>query len=183
MRRGYAGFGVLAGLAALAAAVGVLRRQIAIVEVFGPSMEPALNTGDRVLVRRARVGDLRPGNIVVIEKPEREGGWVTRPPRWPADSREWLIKRVAALPGDPRPGALGPAVIPGSPVVPADRIVVLGDNTARSLDSRDLGYIPAERLLGVMVRSLRPAWSSSVPPSSPYWTQACSMAHSACAAA
>jgi len=32
--------------------------------------------------------------------------------------------------------------------------VVLGDNTANSLDSRTFGYIPAERLLGVMLRPL-----------------------------
>jgi signal peptidase I len=32
--------------------------------------------------------------------------------------------------------------------------VVLGDNAARSYDSRQLGYIPADRLLGVVRRQL-----------------------------
>jgi hypothetical protein len=43
--------------------------------------------------------------------------------------------------------------------VPPDRFAVLGDNAANSLDSRKIGYIPAERLLGVMVRQLTPARS------------------------
>src|SRR6185437_10241174 len=38
------------------------------------------------------------------------------------------------------------------PVVPAGQFAVLGDNAESSLDSRSFGYIPAERLLGVMLR-------------------------------
>ncbi len=62
---------------------------------------------------------------------------------------------MAAIPGDPRPLVLptdGPA---GGQVVPAGRLVVLGDNLARSLDSRQIGYIPAERVLGVVQRPVR----------------------------
>jgi signal peptidase I len=46
------------------------------------------------------------------------------------------------------------AAHPAGRPVPAGKLVVLGDNTARSLDSREIGYIPAERLLGVMLRPL-----------------------------
>lgn len=146
--------GLLAGAAMLVAAVAILRRRITIVAVYGHSMQPALRTGDRVLVRRAHIGDLRHGQIVVFEKPSYDGTWDTQALRWPADNREWLIKRVAALPGDPQPEAIPPA--PGStwPVVPDGKFAVLGDNAARSLDSRKIGYIPAERLLGVMLRPI-----------------------------
>jgi len=150
--------GVIAGglalLAALVSGPGLLRRRLTVVRVLGPSMQPALSSGDRVLVRRASIGDLRRGHIVVVEKPGDEGTWVAHPPLWPVDSREWLIKRVAALPGDPWPDSITRRADLVSPVVPAGNLVVLGDNAARSLDSRTLGCIPAERLLGVMLRPL-----------------------------
>jgi signal peptidase I len=144
-----------ATMTAAALGVIVLRRCIAIVTVNGPSMLPALRTGDRVLVRRARISELRPGQIVVVEKPGPGGSWDTSPPRWPADAREWLIKRVAALPGDPRPVEISATTTgTAAPVVPARHLAVLGDNADCSLDSREIGYVPAERLLGVMLRPL-----------------------------
>jgi signal peptidase I len=118
-------------------------------------MQPALTAGDRVLVRRARITDVRPGQIVIFEKPDDDRGWVTQPPRWTAGRREWMIKRVAAVPGDRLPGAMVAAAAHlAGPSVPAGKLVVLGDNAARSCDSREIGYIPAERLLGVMLRRL-----------------------------
>jgi signal peptidase I len=161
---------VLVVVVGLAAGAAVLRRRVAIVAVVGPSMQPALMTGDRVLVRRARIGELRRGQIVVIEVPDADGRWPAEPPRWPPRQRQWgrdqwMIKRVAAVPGDRRPAGMtrvapdGAAVPPDGPAVPPGRFAVLGDNAANSLDSRKIGYIPAERLLGVMVRQLTPARS------------------------
>ncbi len=151
----------IALVAAVPVAVVALRRNVAIVAVVGPSMWPALATGDRVLVRRTRLGDVRTGQIVIIEKPDLDGGWVSDPPCWPADGREWLIKRVAAIPGERMPTAiLGAAANPA--VVPAGKLVVLGDNATSSFDSRDIGLIPGERLLGVMLRPL-PAATSRPP--------------------
>lgn len=98
---------------------------------------------------------MRPGQIVIFEKPDDDRGWVTQPPRWTAGRREWMIKRVAAVPGDRLPGAMVAAAAHlAGPSVPAGKLVVLGDNAARSCDSREIGYIPAERLLGVMLRRL-----------------------------
>ena len=149
---------VAAGLV-LAAGVCLLRRRLAVVAVIGPSMQPTLVAGDRVLARRVGPGDVRAGQIVVIEKPGDDGAWPAG--HRPARPREWMIKRVAAVPGDPRPafmpvragGGSGGATL----VVPAGQLVVLGDNPARSLDSRQLGYIPADRVLGVVTRSMRRA--------------------------
>jgi signal peptidase I len=140
-----------------AAAVGArrLRRKIAVVTVRGLSMQPALNAGDRLLIRRVRADRLRTGQIVVIERPDAGGASPGRPQSWPPAGHDWLIKRLAALPGEPTPDLMLEATAPGTEsVVPAGKLVVLGDNLPVSLDSRELGYIPAERVLGVMLRAL-----------------------------
>lgn len=144
-----------AGLPALilAAGLAVLRHRVTLVTVTGESMRPAYRAGDRVLVRRARVGQLRRGQVVVVQEPGRGGAWRSPPPRGRAGRHQWMIKRVVALPGDARPDAVLPVTAgpPGSRV-PAGRFVALGDNAARSYDSRQLGYFPGDRLLGVVLR-------------------------------
>jgi signal peptidase I len=158
---------VLAGgvLAALAAAAGILRRRLAIVTVVGESMQPTLVSGDRVLVRRVASTQIRPGQVIVIERPH-PAAVAVRPA-----ARQWMIKRVAAVPGDTRPDAFLPASRPAAfipsaagrpatrggpraPVVPPGKFVVLGDNPARSHDSRQLGYFAAESLLGIVLGRL-----------------------------
>ncbi|MFE3554817.1 S26 family signal peptidase, partial [Streptomyces sp. NPDC059193] len=134
-----------ASVAVLAAAAlwWALSRRFVVVTVRGPSMEPAYRDGDRVLVRRGG----RPGNgeVVVAEHPgaARRG------------ESGLLIKRVAAVPGDriPRVGVPALARAPGSRV-PDGRLVLLGDNRPVSLDSRELGYFPADRVLGRVLRQL-----------------------------
>jgi len=145
----------MAGIAALAAVAAVVaRRRLVVVAVSGPSMQPALRTGDRVLVRRSAIGSLRRGQVVVIEMPDIDLRPDTSPPGWPAGGREWLIKRVAALPGDRCPDVIR-ALLPGvEAVVPGGHLAVLGDNAPWSLDSRAFGYVGADQLLGVMVRPL-----------------------------
>lgn len=56
---------------------------------------------------------------------------------------KWHVKRVAALPGDPAPRILKLA----GDRVPADTVVVLGDNPAGG-DSRNWGPYPAAGLVG-----------------------------------
>ena len=119
-------------------------------------MEPVLSSGDRVLVRRAGLSELRPGLVVVVEMPRPDTDESQLPPGRPPGNREWLIKRVAALPGDPLPaGVPSPSPDPDHRgLVPPGMFVVLGDNAMWSYDSRMIGCIPAERLLGVMIRPL-----------------------------
>ncbi len=91
--------------------------------VDGESMEPAYVAGDRVLVNR---WSYRPGrapaigDVVVLNDPERHG--------------HYLIKRIAALP------VLDDAS--------SSQIYVLGDNAARSHDSRAFGPLPASAIVG-----------------------------------
>lgn len=131
-------------------AVLALRRELIVVMVTGDSMWPTLAPGDRVLVRRARLARIRPGQVVVVEAPGPDG-YRTGPTRGRSlADRQWMIKRVAAVPGDPRPAGIPPAT--PDPLVPPGKFVVLGDNPAWSHDSRHIGYVPADRLLGVVIR-------------------------------
>ncbi|MFI6316903.1 signal peptidase I [Nonomuraea sp. NPDC050556] len=115
-----------------------LRRRYVEVTVDGTSMAPTYQPGDRVLVRRAHLPDLRVGDIVVLRHPDSRRG-------------TWLIKRVAALPGDAVPTALR-SRLGGETTVPAGEVVVLGDAGKRSYDSKHFGSVPAERVLGVAIR-------------------------------
>lgn len=137
----------LACLATAAVAVTWLRRRYVMVSVDGPSMEPAYRSGDRVWVRRVPVQQVRPGDVVVVR--------LDFPDDWDLAAKEpWSIKRVTAAPGDPVPPADVPAGTPEA-TVPGGCLVVRGDHADRSYDSRHCGYVPGERLLGVVVRAVR----------------------------
>lgn len=133
------------GAATLAVVCGLgwrLRSRFVIVTVRGDSMRPTLRAGDRLLVRRVGLAVAPPGALVVLT--------VDGSPALRTGSGELMVKRLAAVPGD-----RVPADIPVSDVrVPADRMVVLGDNPAASADSRSVGYYPATALVGVAVRHI-----------------------------
>jgi signal peptidase I len=133
--------------AAPATAVVMLRRRFVVVHVIGDSMEPALRAGQRVLVRRAVVEAVERGDLVVFalgSVRERLRG-----------DPQWMVKRAVAVPGDLVPReSVGPSVDAGLTHVPSGRLVVRGDNAARSFDSRQAGFIDGRALLGVVVRVL-----------------------------
>ena len=97
------------------------------VAVSGPSMEPGLRHGDRVLVDlwTYRQRAPRPAEVLVIEAP--------------GSSHALLVKRVG------RPGSAGPDRPPGG------SLWLEGDNRQDSLDSRQLGELSAERVTGRVV--------------------------------
>ncbi|TDC57172.1 S26 family signal peptidase [Actinomadura sp. KC345] len=148
-----------AAVAGAAALIVWLRRRFAVIDVDGPSMQPTLYEGDRVLVRRRPVRRVRTGDIVVVESKVRPG--TRRGPGVAASAgrslsgRTWVIKRAAAVPGDPVPASVAASLPSGaeSPV-PDGHLLVLGDNATRSLDSRHYGYLRSDGVLGVVVRHL-----------------------------
>ena len=117
----------LVGVAALTGAAG-LWRCVRRVQVVGPSMEPALRAGDRLVVVR-RPGRTqpwpRPGDVVAV-----------RDPRLPS---RILIKRVSAV--DRRQGTVD----------------VRGDAPDASTDSRDFGPLARSAVVGRAVYRYGPA--------------------------
>jgi signal peptidase I len=128
--------------------------------VSGTSMYSTLHDGDRVLVNKLsyRLHDPRRGDVVVLKTIESMG------------ERD-LIKRVVALPGETveyrncvlyidgktlvepylDPEVVTPDHCGGGQValtIPADHVFVLGDNRGGSKDSRDLGPIDYDDIIG-----------------------------------
>ncbi|MGI5241088.1 S26 family signal peptidase [Dactylosporangium sp. CA-139066] len=140
-----AALGALGGVAGLLAVTVLLRRRLLFVTVAGLSMQPTLDHGDRVLVRRVPLDAVRAGQLVVLAEPvdgDPGGG-----------TGALMVKRAVAVPGDPAPRATFAALAAtADPVVPAGRLVVKGDNARLSRDSRHLGYLPGTALVGVVVR-------------------------------
>jgi len=140
--------------AVLAAIAGTLnwRRHFLVVTVTGSSMQPALQPGDRLLVRRTRLDRIRSGQVAVLRQPPG-GKFQARPDADSADGL--LIKRIAAVPGDRIPESC--QALPDMPLpdyVPPGSFIMLGDNPGSSYDSRFAGLIPADLLFGTAIRRL-----------------------------
>jgi signal peptidase I len=134
--------GVLVGM------VLYLRSRFVAVRVQGDSMEPTLHEGDRVLVRRTPLKRVSRGQLVVLAVP-RDVPTVSWGP-------QWFIKRVVAVPGDSAPVDEVPELrAEPHASVPAGTLALLGDNAECSYDSRHAGYFVADKLLGVVIRTMR----------------------------
>lgn len=118
----------------------------------GPSMQPNLYRGDRMITEKIsyRFHAPRRGDVVVVDRPGNEVS---------------LVKRVVALEGETVEVRGGHTFIDGRPidepwvnefggpgygpeVVPEDHVFILGDNRAVSRDSRAIGPVPVDSVRG-----------------------------------
>lgn len=105
--------------------------------VSGRSMSPTLQNGDLVLcfpVKRPE--SIHTGDIIVF-RTGRNG-----------QRGAYSIKRVAATAGERFPP------IHPETLVPQSFVAVLGDNALVSADSRKIGFVPAEAVIGKVRLSL-----------------------------
>jgi signal peptidase I len=132
------------------------RSRFLVVTVTGASMLPSLRPGDRLLVRRLPLSRMSVGQVAVLRAAGLPTSGEIRPSVLADAPGGYLIKRVAAVPGDRVPESCRAPTSPRLPeYVPPGSFIMLGDNPRRSYDSRFAGLIPADLLFGVAVRRLR----------------------------
>ncbi len=148
------------GMAALGALVLVLaaRRALLFVTVTGESMAPTYQPGDRLLVVRRRFRRMiRTGDVVVCHSPRPAFGNAKQAAAVEHPKSSWLlVKRVAAMPGEPLPYR---QEADSDELVPTATVYLLGDNTA-SWDSRAFGPLPQDHVVGVVLTRL---WAGEAP--------------------
>lgn len=173
---------ILMPLAAGASAMFWARRNLLVAIISGASMHPTHRSGDKVLVRRLPADRIRAGDVVVADI-VAVPGYVAAPsyggirhaarldavgtdrrrgavPPWepsPGSAPSRVVKRVAAVPGDPVPASVPRRA--GEASVPDGCLVLLGDNLEQSLDSRHFGYVPVADVVGKVVGALSPTGS------------------------
>ncbi len=151
------------GVVVIAIAVALIVK-LFVIQAFSipsESMVSTLQVNDRVLVNKLSYDahDIHRGDVVVFERPPG----MTSAPNDPED----LIKRVIALPGETIEAHGGTVFINGRQliepylakgtrtdnldqpvVVPKGKIFVMGDNRTRSRDSRFIGTIDEDLVVG-----------------------------------
>lgn len=153
----------VAVVAAMGTAVAIIRRRFLVLRISGNSMAPLIADGDVVRARRVAPERIRAGDVVAIQAP----GWhlelALRAPLPPTPTpivaweevtparghrEQLLVKRVVAVGGDRVPS------VPGLPdadtIVAPGLVVVLGDNMAESVDSRQFGPLPVGKIQAVV---------------------------------
>lgn len=130
-------------------------------QVFGPSMEPRIVSGEYVVINTIayRLGTPQRGDVVAFS---HDG-----------DPPETYIKRIIGIAGDHIRIDRGAVVLNGTRVVepyvayadsrsfpettvPPNSVFVLGDNRLNSEDSRVFGSVAVERLMGKALVGLWP---------------------------
>ena len=133
---------------------------ISFMQVIGPSMSSTLSEGDLVFVSKLRykISNPKRGDVIVFEH----------------NGVKNLIKRVIGLPGDVveyrnnklyinnieyKEDYLDKDMITddfstldiGEKVIPEDKYLVLGDNRVNSQDSREIGYVSKDDIIGKVI--------------------------------
>lgn len=134
------GFLLCAAVAVLAAFI-ISRFFVQLALIRDASMEPAYRNGQIVAVSRIR-REYQTGDVIVFEATQLGCH---------------LVKRIAHVPGDhlsPEEAAMyGRGTLAGY-TLPEGAYLVLGDNAAESVDSRDerVGVVRSEKIIGVLLR-------------------------------
>jgi signal peptidase I len=144
----------MVGVLVLAVLLAVRAFVLTPVAVHGVSMEPSVHDGTALVARWTDPADLRRGQLVVFRDPQ--GALALK--RVVVVAGDDVAIRDAVLEVDDRPVRepyVDESRIDGTyfgPVtVPKGTIFVMGDNRAPSIDSREYGPIPFDRVLGRVV--------------------------------
>ncbi|WP_281248907.1 signal peptidase I [Bacillus alkalicellulosilyticus] len=130
--------------------------------VDGASMQPTLQSHDRMIV--TKIGEPKRFDIVVFHSPTESKDYIKRVIGLPGDRIEFKDDTlyINDIPFDEpyleelKQDVMGPLTgtftlretAVGSDVVPEGHLFVLGDNRPYSKDSREIGAIPIEQVVG-----------------------------------
>jgi signal peptidase I len=135
-------------------AVGLRYTTYDSVVVVGQSMEPTLETGDRLFANR-RAYDHHPpgrGDVVVINPPDEHSTEIKRviglPGDWVFCFGGGLYINGARMADDYIAEPMIPETMPFPVLVPEDHVFVMGDNRNYSRDSRDFGPVAFDEIRG-----------------------------------
>ncbi|QJC52304.1 signal peptidase I [Paenibacillus albicereus] len=138
--------------------------------VDGPSMQPNFHTGERLIVNKIlyEMREPKRGEVVVFHVPQENRDFIKRVIALPGDTvrvegdevfvndekqdEPYLKQAIAEAQAK---GELWNQTGPNFPnelvtegTVPADSFLAMGDNRSNSEDSRRIGYIPYDQLIG-----------------------------------
>lgn len=141
------------------------------------SMYPTFDVGDQLAVEKVtkRIRPFKRNEIVVFNPPEKFRNIMADNYGETKKSKEALIKRIVAIEGDTVQVKNGKLFINGAQqdepftaedaaydfgpvVVPAGKVLCLGDNRNHSLDGHIWGFLPKENVIGRAVFIYWPPW-------------------------
>ncbi|MFD1672275.1 signal peptidase I [Agrilactobacillus yilanensis] len=154
-------------LAILGIVLGLFTFVLTNQQIFGASMQPNFNPGDRVFANR--LSTVKRGDVIIVKAPDENG-------------QQWYIKRVIGLPGDTVKAVDDTLLVNNRPLsenyldaykqklksgdnltknftlkqvtqvnkVPKDQYFILGDNRRVSRDSRNFGFVTEDDIRGVV---------------------------------
>lgn len=132
-----------------------------IILVDGPSMQPTLHTDERLAVEKVtRYGGLpERGDIIIVHYPDgTDRNYVKRTIGLPGETVE-IKNSVVYINGEAlSEDYISPEAYPDmeAVVVPEDSVFVIGDNRANSMDSRMVGPIAHDQIVGHAMAVLFP---------------------------
>lgn len=145
---------ILAIALAVAAAFLIRAFLFEFIVVDGPSMNPTLETGERLGVEKVSryAGLPERGDIVIVHYPNRTENFVKRVIGLPGETVEVVDSTVYidGVPLEENYTNVLPYADYGPTVVPEGHVFVMGDNRSNSTDSRaiQVGTIPQDAIVG-----------------------------------
>lgn len=120
------------------------------IKISGQSMEPTLKDGAIHFINRLDK-NIRPGDIIVIKSPNDQSYWIKRVIAVKGDHVAQLSSGVVYVNDEIKINTISTRAVEEKSFKILDGFFVIGDNTVHSFDSRNVGVVPPECLIGKLI--------------------------------